>query len=149
MAYKERRVLYKRGFSFLGTLQYVLGFVIVLTFGIGLIPGYYHEVVWFGIGALVAQILISIFRFRLLNIFLEFFLLLLMLIGIIPYLGYFFRFLGFFFALLDLTSFKSSKLYKQIEIRTFSNMPGAKGGNEKKRKGKSKENVYDADYKEK
>jgi len=136
----------------LNNVQYFLSSVIAVCFGIGLIPTLYDNVVNVIMVALGFQIIISLFRGRLLNVFFEIFLIGLGALAYIPLLGYFFRFLGIIFSILEIASFKNTFLYKQMEIRTFRMNQKSRGSSSKSKSkvsGKATPKFKDAEFTEK
>lgn len=140
----ESTTRYYRKIDFLDTFQYIISIVIAVTFAAGLIPGLYGEVFIFTIAAIVIQILFSLIRLRLLNVILELFLLLFAVIGFIPVLGWIFRLVGFFGAILDMATFKSSHIYKKVQVKTFKPRPS-----KKKPAKKTVKKFKEAEFKEK
>ena len=115
--------------SLLNNVQYFLSSVVAVSFGIGLIPTLYDDVFKVIMFVLTVQIVISLFRLRLLNVFFEIFLIGTGVLAYVPLLGYFFRVIGIFVSILELASFKNSMLYKQMEIRTFRTGKKRRGKN--------------------
>ncbi|NCC70790.1 hypothetical protein EOM09_04360 [bacterium] len=137
---KKTRKVIKRPF-FLASIQYVLSVFIVVAFILSLIPNFYDRIYIYLLILVLVQIILSVIRFKLLNVFFEIFLLALIIVGLIPYLGWLFRFLGVFISLIDMLLLKESKFYKMIEIRTIKRI--------KKPKFNNSSNVKDANFKEK
>ncbi len=145
----KRTVTYRRKIGFLDTVQYIIGIAIAVLFGVGLIPGYFGYVFPILVFVIIVQAVISLVRLRILNLFIELFMLVFAIIGIIPYFGYLFRFIGVLAAIIDLTSFKNYQLYKHIEIRTFKGHPNKGSTHPKNEKKIRDKNVVDAEFKEK
>ncbi len=142
---------YKNEFSIFDRIQYFISIAIPILFFLGLIPTYYNNVFNTIIILLSIQLIISLFRFRLLNLFIELILIGLSVISLIPLLGYIFRFLGIIFAILDMASFKSTIIYTKFENMTFKTNK-QKNQTKKSNKTKSKfesKNIKDADFEEK
>ena len=115
----ETKTKYSQEFSILDRIQYFISITIPILFCFGLIPTYYDNVFNTLIILLSVQLIISLLRFRLLNLFIELILIGLSVISLIPLLGYIFRFLGIIFAILDMSSFKSAVIYTKFENMTF------------------------------
>ncbi|MCA9495904.1 MAG: hypothetical protein KC589_03095 [Nanoarchaeota archaeon] len=142
----EKTIKYQKRISIFDWIQYFISGIITICFVIGLIPGYYNKIATLLIAFIVVQILISILRLRLLNMILELFILLISIISLVPFLGWFFRFLGIITGILEMASFKNYKLYKQVEIKTFKRKNPNKAPIKKRIHDKP---IKDADYKEK
>lgn len=134
-------------------IQYLISIAISILFIIGLISTKFQEYFQITIGLIILQILLSSLRIRLINIIIELSILIFALIGYIPYLGYFFRFLGFLVSLLDISIFKSQTIDNKIKI-IYRNI---KSKNYKENKNlkqkfyskKFENNIKDAQFKEK
>ena len=141
----RQSIKYKKP-SFLDNIQYIVGIILTIGLGVSLIPGYYNKMSEIIITALVVQVIISGLRAKIINVFLELVILLLSLIGFIPFLGWFFRLVAFFISLLDMAALKNNIVSKQIEIRAFK--PNFRN-KKKSAKKQEKETVVDAEFKEK
>ena len=144
--------------SLFDNVQYVISIVLTICLGMSLIPGYFGKVSGVIIAGLVIQLIFSGLRIKLINVFLELIVLLLSLVGFIPYLGWIPRFFAFFISLLDMASLNNNSVSKQIEIRAFRGKSGEGGGfswgtakkkSVKKSKKVADEDVVDVDYEEK
>ena len=142
----EKTIRYHKKISTLDWIQYFISGIITICFVIGLLPGYYPKVATILIAFIVVQALISILRLRLLNFILELFILLISIISLVPFLGWFFRVLGVITGILEMASYKNYKLYKQVEIKTFRSKKPKNTPLKRKIHDKP---VKDADYKEK
>ena len=89
----------------IGRIQHILEILIVLGFAIGLYPGMYYEVFPYLLFIILLQIVICLFRFKAVSLFLEFFILLLALLSLIPYLGFIFRLFGFLISLFNMNGY--------------------------------------------
>lgn len=146
----KTKINYSQKFDFLDKIQYFLSISIPILFTIGLIPTLFDNVFPTLVTIIIIQILISLLRFRLLNITIELILIGLSVLSLIPLLGYLFRFTGIILAILDLATFKSIVIYSKFENTAFKNTK--KNPKPKKEFKKSKfnnSNVKDADFKEK
>lgn len=135
------------------TIQYLISIAISILFVIGLISTKFQEYFQITIGLIILQILLSILRIRLINIIIQLPILIFALIGYIPYLGYFFRFLGFLVSLLDMSTFKSQTINNKVNI-IYTNSRAKKSRENQKSKQKLysknfENNVKDAQFKEK
>ena len=115
---------YYKKIRFLDIVQYLIASFIGIGFLLwllpqswNLLPTNYPPIEKIIISGLVIQAIISILRFRVLGLFLELFLLLLTLLSLVPYAGYFFRFLGLIFILVELATFQSYQIYKHVDIK--------------------------------
>lgn len=136
----------------MNNIQYFISSAMGICFGIGLIPTFFDDVYKVIVALLIVQIIISIIRGRLLNIFLEIFLVGLAGLSLIPLLGYVARFLGIIFCILEMASFKNGFLYQQMDMRTFNSKSGFKSKKPKSKKPqvkKPKVKFEDANFKEK
>lgn len=143
----------------LGTVQYIIGLVIAIIFGLSLVPFSYGDMFYLVLGIIVVQMIISLIRFRILNFMLETIILIFAIIGIVPFLiGYIFRLLVIPITIIDMATFKSTTIYKKVEIITANNIKRTrrtKNGKPIKSKTKitkkprSKVKVKDAEFTEK
>lgn len=142
----------KKNNKIMDNVQYFISSAMGICFGIGLIPTFFDEVYRVIVVLLIVQILISIIRGRLLNIFLEIFLVGLAGLSLIPLLGYVARFLGIIFCILEMASFKNGLLYQQMDMKAFNSKSGFNSKSSKGKKSgikKPKVKFEDADFKEK
>lgn len=151
---KKKTVTFEKKFDFLSSIQYFISIFIAILFGFGLIPFQYNNIFEGILILIVIQIFLSLIRLRLLNVFLELILLLLAVISFVPFLGYVFRFIGMLFTILDMSTFKSAKIYKKVKIMTFDNFKSKKGfnysnKNNKKSKKFDLKDIDDAEFSEK
>lgn len=144
--------------NILNNTQYFISSIIAVSFGIGLVPTLYDNVFPIIMISLTAQLIISLGRVRLLNVFLEIFLIGAAFLSQIMLLGYIFRFVGIIFSIIEMASFKNGILYKQMEVRTFrtsnkkrrkSPAGAAASINKSKSNVKPKTKIKDAEFKEK
>jgi hypothetical protein len=139
--------------EYLNNLQYFLSSVMAFSFGIGLFPFMYKKVLPVIAVCLAIQVIVSVFRGRLLNVFLEIFLVGLAAISIIPVLGIITRFIGILFCILEMAAFKNGALYAQMDTRAFNSKSGFKSKNSSRKKSaeikKSDVKFADADFEEK
>lgn len=155
-------------FSFLSKVQYYLGLVIAILFGLCLF-GMFNKVSEFLVIGLVIQFFLSLFRLRIVSVLVEFFLIILLviifLINFLIPIGFFawllslvFFLISLIIAILDATGFRNSKMYKVIEVRTrnkkddFFKSKAQKRHNSKKTvnsRKKQKSDVIDAEFEEK
>lgn len=124
-------------------IQYVISLCCAILFGLGFIPYYYDDVAKYLIAALVVNFLISLIRFRILNVFIQIFLIGLSVLSFIPLAGYLFRILGLIFSIVDMSTFKNVEIYKKVKVFTI------KDTFDKKESKKKKDKVVDVDFKEK
>lgn len=127
------------------TIQYIISIAISVLFLIGLISKNFQENFQITAGLIIFQLLISIIRIRLINVIFEIPILVLALIGYIPYFGYLFRFFGFVLSVLDMSTFKSTTIHNKVNVIYKNNV-------KKPQKKKSKPiqgNVKDAEFEEK
>jgi hypothetical protein len=139
--------------NYLNNLQYFLSSIMAFSFGIGLFPFMYKKVLPVIAVCLTIQIIISVFRGRLLNVFLEIFLVGLAAISIIPVLGFITRLIGLVICILEMAAFKSGVLYAQMDTRAFNSKSGFKSKNSSRKKSaeikKPDVKFSDADFEEK
>ncbi len=136
--------------KFLNNIQYFLSSIMAISFGIGLFPFMYKKVLPVIAVCLGVQVLISIFRGRLLNVFFEIFLVGLAAISIIPILGFFTRLIAVLFCILEMAAFKNGVLYQQMDMRAFKSKKGSKKRSKKSAEiKKPKVKFEDADFSEK
>lgn len=152
---------YYKKIKFLDIVQYLIaafigiGFLLwLLPAGWNFIPTNYPGIQKLIIGAIIIQAIISILRLRVLGLFLELFLLLLALLSLIPYAGYFFRFLGLIFVLIELGTFQSYQVYKHVDIKHEKTKEEKRDEHEedeeeRKRKKHTSKQIKDADFDEK
>jgi len=121
----KKETYYEKNFLFLDWLQYLFAIIITILFLFSLIPFFYGYISKILVIILFIQLILSILRLKLLNIFLELILLsfaLISFINIIPivfiFIGYILRFFGLLFGIIEMLSFKNSKVFKIIEIVT-------------------------------
>ncbi len=131
------------------SVQYIFSIVISLLFGVSLIPGNFGDMGGVLVIMILVQILISILKFNLLHLILEFVLLIFAILSFIPYLGYLFILIGFVLSLLDLVTFKNSAIYKQVNVRFDTSFSNKKKSQQKEKKVKHSKDVVDAEFKEK
>lgn len=137
-------VVNKEKLNFLNIFQYTLSVVILFLFLFGLVPFSYYLVFYFLSILIIVQLIISLLRFRLLNILIELLILGLAILSLIPLLGYGFRFLAIFFLIFEFFSFKNNSIYYQSNIRV-----GISNKSKKASKKKENKNVKDASFSEK
>jgi hypothetical protein len=130
---------------FLDLFQQLIAIAILISFFIGLIPFAYKEIFYLASGLIVVQLLISLFRLKLINFILESILLILSIFSLIPLLGYIFRGLGLLISILDLSILKNTLIYKKVEVFTRD----IKKKKFKKSKKFNSENIKDAEFEEK
>lgn len=139
--------------KFMSNLQYFLASILAISFGIGILPFFYKKVVTVVAVCLGIQVLISVFRGRLLNVFLEIFLVGLAVISLIPIIGLVSSFFAMIICILEMAAFKNGVLYQQMDMRAFNSKSGfkSKSSKSKKKPGIKKPNVKfeDADFSEK
>lgn len=129
--------------SIFDNVQYFIAVVMAIFFAFSL---FNFSMLFVVSIAILIQLIISILRFRVFGIFLEIFILILVGLSFIPFLGILFKILGLFAAIFEMAIFKNSTIYKQVEIRTF-NSKQKKSKNKKVTKPKVE--FEDADFKEK
>jgi hypothetical protein len=138
--------------NLLSKLQFVLAFTITVLYGLSLWQPNFYEYVMYLAFIIVIQLLISIGRLRIANIFIELILLVLLLPSLIPILGVVVILFGFLISLIEIATFKHNTLYKTVEFRTFNNFKDNKSSKNSSKTSKLKKktvNFKDADFKEK
>ena len=146
--------------KYLTRIQYALSLVITALMLFSLIPQTYTKLSFYILVIIIAQLILSIIRYRFINSFLELVILLLALLGLIPFLGWFFRLISIPIVLLDLLANENSQTFQSIEIFTKSRVNQKnpfikknKSNNSTSKKQKSKKdkpsNFQDAEFKEK
>ncbi len=95
----ESKTRYYKKIKILDIVQYLIASVIGIGFllwlmppGWNFLPTSYPELYKIVIAGIVLQTVLSIIRLRVFGVFLELFILLLALLSLVPYIGYFFRF---------------------------------------------------------
>ena len=144
-------VTYQKSLKFLDFFQYIFALIIAIGFTAGIF-GFFKSIGLVIIYIIVAQILLSLVRLKILNMIIETILLILAIISLaLNNITYFlalpFIFIGFLASILDLSTIKYVTVYKMIETRTFDSF-----GNKKKvikTKKKVDKNVKEASFKEK
>lgn len=158
MAVKKRVTHYRR--NPMNMVQYVLAVIIILMIMLSFIPTIYGKIFHILFLLLFIQIIISIFRLRLLNIFFEVMLVILAGIMLIPILfknfpildillfilNYIFIIIAFFVAVIDMSTFKSNMIYKRVEIFTTGKSKKNPQTSKKKAIKKPKKNAKSADF---
>ena len=136
----------------LNNIQHFLSSILAISFAIGIFPFLYKKVVIVVAVSLGIQVLISVFRGRLLNVFFEIFLVGLAALALIPIIGLVASFFAMIVCILEMAAFKNGVLYQQMDMRAF-NSKGSKSNSSKKKKSaeikKPKVKFEDADFKEK
>jgi hypothetical protein len=139
--------------KYLNNLQYFLSSIMAFSFGIGLFPFMYQKILPVIAVCLTIQVIVSVFRGRLLNVFLEIFLVGLAVISLTPVLGIITRFIGVLFCILEMAAFKNGVLYSQMDARAFNSKSGSKSKNSSRKKSaeikKPDVKFADADFEEK
>ena len=130
-----RRTRFEKKYSILGTIQQILASIIILLFIIGLIPLQFGEIFPLLIILIGIQMFLSLIRLKIINFILEFFILILAMGSLVPFLGYIPRIIGIFAGLLDLVSLNAFTISKIVSVKKF--------------KKKRNPNARDADFKEK
>jgi hypothetical protein len=134
----------------LSNIQYLLSSVLAICFAIGIFPFLYKKVVSIVIVCLGVQVLISVIRGRLLNVFLEIFLVGLAAISLIPILGLVASFFAMIVCILEMAAFKNGVLYQQMDMRAFNSKKKSKSSSKKSAGIKKPEPKFeDADFSEK
>ena len=110
----------------LNNIQYFLSSILAICFMIGIFPFLYSKVVLVVAMCLGVQVLISIMRGRLLNVFFEIFLVGLAGISLIPIIGLVTSFAAMIVCILEMAAFKNGVLYKQMDMRAFTSKSGFK-----------------------
>lgn len=116
-----KKTTYKKNLVPLGLIQYLLTFLVLFLFGIGLMPGYYGDIYYIIATLLLFQILVSIVRFRVLNVVFQVVIFILAFIALVPVLGWFIRLLCFMLVLLDFGFLKFYNIEKHIVIKKYNN----------------------------
>jgi glucan phosphoethanolaminetransferase (alkaline phosphatase superfamily) len=131
----------------IGYIQNILGIIIAGGFGLGLIPFWYIVTFPIIIVCLIIQIIISVLRFKLLNLILQIFVLVLALLSLIPFIGVVFRFLGLVITIIDISSSNSAHIvsFNTSGAQSFKKKKQPK----EKKKVVKKKNFKDAEFSEK
>jgi hypothetical protein len=140
----------KDSVKLLNNIQYFLSSILAICFMIGIFPFLYKKVVGVVAVCLGIQVLISIFRGRLLNVFFEIFLVGLAAISLVPVLGLVTSFFAMFVCILEMAAFKNGVLYAQMDSRAFKSKKGSKSRAKKSPEIKKPDVKFeDADFSEK
>jgi hypothetical protein len=145
--------------NLLNSIQNILSLIIIFLILIGLIPFLYNDIYQNVILLLTIQILISLLRVRLINIFFEIIIIIFLSIAALPLfisikiiaiplaiVLYIFKIFALIIAMLDLSAQRGTYVYKNINIKKQENKQKPKI---KKAKKYSSNNIKDAQFKEK
>ena len=106
--------------NLLSNVQYFLSSILAICFAIGIFPFLYKKVVSIVAVCLAIQVIVSVIRGRLLNVFLEIFLVGLAALSLIPILGLVASFFAMVVCILEMAAFKNGVLYQQMDMRAFN-----------------------------
>lgn len=95
-------------------IGYLFSLVLIFCFVLGLVPYMYDDVFWVALVCVCSLLVVSFWRFRVVNILFEMVLFCLVLLSLFPVLGYVFRFLGIVVGLFELSTFKG--FYQEIKV---------------------------------
>lgn len=126
----------------LNTLQYIFSVVIAIIFGIGVFSTKYQELFPVILTFALIQLLITMLRFRILNLVIELFVLIFIILAWVPIIGWPFRLIGLIVVLIEMSVFKNITIQKKIQTIYFNN-------SKSKKKKKTKTTFTDAEFKEK
>lgn len=151
MNYSKINVTYQKSLKILDFFQYIFALIIAIGFTSGIF-GFFKEIGVIIIFIIIAQLFISLIRFKILNLLIEVVLLILAIISLVLnqltyFLAILFILIGFLASILDLSTIKYMTIYKMVETKTFDSF-----GNKKKvikTKKKVNKDVKDASFKEK
>ncbi len=144
--------------NILNSIQNLLSIVITFLILIGLIPFLYNDIYQSVVLLLTIQLLISLLRFRLINLFFEIMIIIFLSVAALPLfisikiiaiplaiLLYIFKIFALIIALLDMSAQKGTYVYKNINIKKQENKQNPKINKAKKY---SSNNIKDAEFEE-